>query len=147
MDSSDVHSVQLFTKELQFFPKMQSVAFDLLAVILSEDETLRDALLVHSCSSGIILIHIHKMKIILERSLLHMNWLMSRLPEGLNAHQDHSNPESRALLISSLRCLRSISRSDRHLRTSLVDADIYQVLMSTCQSVREFIFLDNCEAL
>ena len=55
---------------------------------------------------------------------------MSRLSEGLNEHQDPANPESRALLISSLRCLRSISRSNRHLRTSLVDGDIYQVLES-----------------
>jgi hypothetical protein len=113
MDSKDVQSVQTFTKELQFFPKLKSAAFDLLAVLLSEDETLRDALLIHSCSN--------------ERSMLHMNWLMNRLPEALNAHQDPANAESRALLISSLRCLRSISRSDRHLRTSLVDADIYQV--------------------
>ena len=113
IDSSDVQSVQTFTKELQFYPKLKSAAFDLLAVLLSEDETLRDALLIHSCSN--------------ERSMLHMNWLMNRLPEALNSHQDPANAESRALLISSLRCLRSISRSDRHLRTSLVDADIYQV--------------------
>lgn len=122
MDSKDVQSVQTFTKELQFFPKLKSAAFDLLAVLLSEDETLRDALLIHSCSN--------------ERSMLHMNWLMNRLPEALNAHQDPANAESRALLISSLRCLRSISRSDRHLRTSLVDADIYQIIVKLYEESR-----------
>ena len=54
VDSSDVHSVQTFTKELNFFPRLRSAAFDLLAVLLSEDESLRDALLVHSCGSGMI---------------------------------------------------------------------------------------------
>ena len=57
MVSSDVQSVQTFTKELQFFPKLKSAAFDLLAVLLSEDETLRDALLIHSCSNKRSMFH------------------------------------------------------------------------------------------
>jgi hypothetical protein len=126
-DAGDVSSVQNFTRELNAFMRLRYAGLLLLAALTATDERLRTVLL-------------HPTKppdIFKETAIIQQSWIMCRLSEALSENQDPNDQDARRVLLGGLKCLRSISRSDQHLRTTLFDAEIYDSFTRLYQRHRD----------